>query len=473
MSLIAPYRFVATAATTLAHGEAGANSTGPNNTTLFARELSLLRREQLAFSEGEARQALLAALDKLPVTTRSAEFLATLSGGELVATLFAAQFPLIYSGDGAGLFSGMARYDYLTTRIIDAATSCSTLATAWGYVARKLSLPVPPMSAHAALLALYALPKQIQAAALTAILRAPELVVMGARLLADSAKAISAQYADKAKVEHEQAAAYDPTSMQIAELAGEEGRFLATRIPAVSGNSLRHNLVRAPGATRLLTELGLTPDKQIVPVGVERFLYSGGNTTKGARTPGAADLYEARVRDLYPIIDALGGAFDQFMLSRSQLSIGSWIVCKENNWITERKSDGRIRSEASIFDLVSEVTRTRAGIGGKDKDSGQMIFAYETIAAQTQILIEVSWQPFTRPLTIGATMLALRDWAEQGGYIGARSAQGHSQLIADLSNDDRLALAEDYLTYLRDNAVTLRDGLIGSTFGTEAKLCAA
>ena len=43
-----PFRFTATATQTVAHGEAGANSTGPNNTTLFARELTLLRREQLA-----------------------------------------------------------------------------------------------------------------------------------------------------------------------------------------------------------------------------------------------------------------------------------------------------------------------------------------------------------------------------------------------------------------------------------------
>jgi hypothetical protein len=103
----------------------------------------------------------------------------------------------------------------------------------------------------------------------------------------------------RAKVEQERAVTYSATAAQLAELAGDEGRTLAARIPALSGNSLRHNLLRAPGATRLLTELGLSPDREIVPIAVERFLYAGGNTTKGARAPGAADFYEAIVRRDY------------------------------------------------------------------------------------------------------------------------------------------------------------------------------
>lgn len=473
MSLHKPFRFVATAATTIAHGEAGANSTGPNNTTLFARELTLLRRDQLGFSADQADEAIATVLAVIPITKSAADFLRTLSGGELVATLFAAQFPIVYSGEGQGLFSGLERYQYLTTRLVDAATSCSTLPTAWGYVSRKLSLTAPGVAAQKPLLALFALPKAIQSAALTAILKAPELIVMGARLLADSAKATNAQYADAAKVELERAVTYSATDTQLAELAGDNGRTLAARIPALSGNSLRHNLMRAPGATRLLTALGLTPDREIVPIGVERFLYSGGNTTKGARAPGAADYYEAIVRREYPLIDALGGSMDQFVMTRSAASIASWIVCRENNWITEKKTNGAVRSDASIFDLVSEVTRTRSGIGGKDKESGQMIFSYEVLAAQTSTLIEISWQPYTLPLTVGATFSAVRDWAAQGGVIGARAAQGHSQLIPDFGNEDRFPLADHYEEYLLANAERLRAGLINATFCTEATLCAA
>lgn len=473
MSVHKPFRFVATATQTIAHGEAGANSTGPNNTTLFARELTLLRRDQLKFTAEDADASMAAVLSTMPITRTAGEFMRTLSGSELIAVLFAAQFPIVYSGEGEGLFAGLERYQYLTTRLVDAATACTTLPTAWAYVARKLTLTAPKQSAQKPLMALFTLPKAMQAAALTAILRAPELIVMGARLLADSAKATSANYAEKAQVEHESSIVYTPTAEQMHQLSGQEGETLAVGIPALSGNSLRHNLLRAPGATRMLACLGLSPDREIVPIGVERFLYSGGNTTKGARAPGAADYYEAQVRKNYPLIDALGGSFDNFVMSRSAVSIASWIVCRENNWITESKSDGRVRSDASIFDLVSEITRTRSGIGGKDKESGQMIFSYEVLAAHTQILVEVSWQPFTLPMTIGATLSALRDWADQGGYIGARSAQGHSQLLAAFPDDDRMTLADQYNEYLVEKADFLKLGLTDATFGTEAKLCTA
>jgi len=362
---------------------------------------------------------------------------------------------------------------YLTTRLADAATSCSTLPTAWGYMARKLALAMYPESGYAVMAALFTLPKPIQAAALTAILRAPELIVMSARMVADGIKAASADYARKAKIQQTELEVCQMADSQIADIAAENGAGLAVQLPNISDNSLRHNLLREPMATRLLGELGLQPDRQIVPVGVERFLYSGGNTQKGAKSPAASDLYEAIVRESYPMVDALGGSFDQFLLTRSQVSLASWIVCRENNKITERKTDGDLRSDISIFDLVAETTRTRSGIGGNDKEDGQMIFSYETLAINTPVLVEVAWQPFTRSLTIGATLQGLRDWQAEGGRIGARGAQGHSWFLADFPEDERFEWADEYTTYLRGRRDRLAEGLMAATFCTEVKLCAA
>jgi hypothetical protein len=101
-----------------------------------------------------------------------------------------------------------------------------------------------------------------------------------------------------------------------------------------------------------------------------------------------------------------------------------------------------------------------------------MIFSYETLAAHTEVLFEIGWQPFTRALTIGFTLQALRDWQDaNGGFIGARNAQGHSALIADYPDDERWAHADEYLQYLRDNRDNLRAGLIDGSFGSEVPLC--
>src|SRR5882672_1095192 len=469
----APFRFLMTAANSVAHGEAGANSTGPNNTTLFARELALLKREQLGYAPAEAKEAFKSLFESFPVATTNIPYLHTRSGAELIAIIFTAQYPLIYGGTGDGLFSGLERYQYLVTRLTDAAASFSTLPSVWGYVARKLALPMYPESAYSVMAALYTLPTALQAAALSAVLKSSELIVMSARMIADGFKASSEDYARKAKVSPTTLEVYSPTDSQIAEIVGDGDKTIAIRLPAISGNSLRHNLLRAPAATRLLSELGLQPDREIVPVGVERFLYSGGNTQKGAKSPAAADLYEARARERYPTIDALGGSTDQFVMTRSAVSIAGWIVCRENNWITERRTDGNIRSDASIFDLVTETTRTRAGIGGKDAESGQMIFSYETLAAGTPVLVEVNFQPFTRDLTVGSMLQSLRDWQAEGGFIGARSAQGHSRFLAEFPDDDRFAWADAYLQYLQENKIELAEGLRAATFGAEVKLCAA
>lgn len=456
----------------MAHGDASSGSSGPNNTTLFARELTQLRDGEIEDSNENAQETLTALLRKLPLPQSTFPYLASMSGPDLVATLFTLQVPLNYGGEGEGLFVGVERYHYLHSRLVDASTSCSTFATAWGYLAKKLQLSMPKQSSQPALLALYGLPKPIQAAALTAINKSPEMIIMTARMIAEGLKATSVNYAEIAGKELEVKDTYQITEEQLSTLQGRNGRSLVTRIPAISGNSLRHSLVRAPGATRLLQELNLVPGSNL-PIGVERFLYAGGNTAKGAKAPGAADVYEATMRANYPLVDALGGSSDQFVLTRSQLSIASWIVCRENNWITEKKTGGEVRSETSIFDLVGEVTRTRGGIGGKDKESGQMIFNYETLAAHSQVLVEVGWQPYTRPLIIGFTLQALLDWQDEGGAIGARSAQGHSALIADFPSDERWAHAAEYLSYLRDNKDKLRHGLVTGTFGSEVALCTA
>lgn len=90
-----PLLFTMTAAHSVAHGEAGANGVGANNLTLFARELTLLKREQLGFTERDGREALASLMSAFPVGNTACEYLGILSGAQLVATIFAAQFPLI------------------------------------------------------------------------------------------------------------------------------------------------------------------------------------------------------------------------------------------------------------------------------------------------------------------------------------------------------------------------------------------
>ena len=133
-----------TALTPVAHGEAGANSTGPNNTTLFNRQLQRLTKETVGVDVLVARDAIANLLTASPIGADTFPLLESLKGSELVAALFVAQVPIMFPGDGEGLFTGMERYRMLSTRLADGAKCCATLPELWSYLSRKLMLPMFP-----------------------------------------------------------------------------------------------------------------------------------------------------------------------------------------------------------------------------------------------------------------------------------------------------------------------------------------
>lgn len=460
--------------TSLAHGEAGPNAAGPNNTTLFHRQLTLLPTDKSALLSDHDTTLRVAhdILAQYPLGETAAPFLAALTGPQVLVCLWIANIPLAYGGrDGTGLFAGIERYQYLSTRLADGAAVCGTLAELFSFLARKLDLPHPPDRVAKLLLPFFTLSPALQTAMLEALRKTLDLCLMGARFLVESIKLTDERYADLAGQDAIGAQYYTLTDLQRAQFARALAERQAVRLPAVSGNALRHILLREPGATRLLQELGLDPHTDPVPVGVERFLFGGGNTAAKVTAPSNADILEATMRHCYPFIDALGGAVDRFLMSRSAVSVASWIVCKEHNVATEPVAG--ITSQVSLLDTVSELTRTRMGIGGKDKESGQMIFSYEVLPPGTQLLVEVRFQPFTPSLTKGATQLAVTDWAAHGGMLGAKSAQGHGRCHVLMSELPYEAEATDYLESLTVDRKVLATGLRTGNFCTEMVLCAA
>jgi hypothetical protein len=470
--MIKPIHLLLTSRNPVAHGEAGASNMGPNNTTLFNRELKLIRRPGSEVSVERARAALEQICDQFILPPDQIELLDALPGQGLLSVLFVSLVPKIYAGEGCGLFSGISRYEYLKTRLRDGANRSLSLSALWSYLSRKLGLTMPPVAYNETLSGFFSLPKGIQIQMINFMLDQPETCVIAAQFINSGAKEVKKAKAeaptlfDSPDVPVERFRASD---QQAADLAGYASSVIPVRLPSISGNSMRHCMLREPGALRLIEELGLSKETRI-PIGVERFLFGGGNTAAGAKAPGNADLLEATMRKKYPLIDALGGTVDAFLLTRSQTSIAGWVVCKENNDCTEQFG---VSSDVSIFDMLEEETRTRMGIGGKDKDSGQMIFSYEVLSAGLQVLVDLRFQPFTSDLTQSCVKQAICDWSAAGGYLGAKSAQGHGGFSVEALDGLDVGCGDQYLEFLRVNAEELRAGLLDATFGTEKVLCAA
>jgi len=462
-----------TSLTSIAHGDASPNAVGANNTRLFNRQLQRIEKPVVGATEEEAQSSIALIFKSFPVGDGALPFLESLSGSELIATLFVANVPLMYGGEGEGLFQGMERYRYLSTRLGDGVQTSSTLPELWHYISLKLGLSMFPEAHFEKMSAFFMLPYSIQGQAIGAIARKLELTVMGSRLVADSIKQTSVKYTEASNLELFAKTGYEPTPKQIAELTQPKQEAVIVPIPALSGNSLRHCILREPGANRLLGELGLAPYsdqniENIIPIGVTRFLYAGGQMAAKSKAPNSSDLLEAEVRERYPLIDALGGSTDSFIFGEAACKIASWVICKENNFATEAIAN--ITSNISIYDYIEETTRTRSGLGGKDKESGQMIFSYETLAAGLPVLVEVTFNPFTRPLTKGSIISAIHDW---DGILGGRSDVGHGKFSFDWLDNCFDSDGNDYMEYLRANKEELANGLLDGSFGTKTKLCTA
>jgi len=463
-----------TALTPVAHGEAGANSTGPNNTTLFNRQLQRLTKESVGVDVMVARDDIANLLTAMPIGADTFPLLESLKGAELVAALFVAQVPIMFPGDGEGLFTGMERYRMLSTRLADGAKCCTTLPELWSYLSRKLTLPMFPTYGFEAMRAFFILPKAIQGQAIQAISRALELTVMAARMLAESIK-VERKTAKDNNLSLFAAKVYQASPEQLADLTRPKAEAIVMPVPSISGNALRHCLIREPGANRLIQSLGLEPytDRagEHLGLGITRFLYGGGQLAAKAKAPSASDIYEAQIRSAYPIVDAVGGSTDSWLMAESACKVAGWVVCEENNVATQAIAG--VESKVSIFDYLSEETKTRTGIGGKDKESGQMIFSYETLAAGLPLIVEILFNPFTQPLTIGAVWQAVHDWADEGGIVGGRSQIGHSRFAMEVLQGSYGLQGKAYLDYLESERDSLRPGLLDATMGTGAVLCAA
>ena len=463
-----------TALTPVAHGEAGANSTGPNNTTLFNRQLQRLTKESVGVDVMVARDAIANLLTAMPIGADTFPLLESLKGAELVAALFVAQVPIMFPGDGEGLFTGMERYRMLSTRLADGAKCCTTLPELWSYLSRKLTLPMFPTYGFEAMRAFFILPKAIQGQAIQAISRALELTVMAARMLAESIK-VERKTAKDNNLSLFAAKVYQASPEQLADLTRPKAEAIVMPVPSISGNALRHCLIREPGANRLIQSLGLEPytDRagEHLGLGITRFLYGGGQLAAKAKAPSVSDIYEAQIRSAYPIVDAVGGSTDSWLMAESACKVAGWVVCEENNVATQAIAG--VESQVSIFDYLSEETKTRTGIGGKGKESGQMIFSYETLAAGLPLIVEILFNPFTQPLTIGAVWQAVHDWADEGGIVGGRSQIGHSRFAMEVLQGSYELQGKAYLDYLEAERDSLRPGLLDATMGTGAVLCAA
>ena len=369
-------------------------------------------------------------------------------------------------GDGEGLLSGMNRYRMLENRQQTSAVKRSTLPSLWSTLATDLQLEMHDAADDAKIVAFWTLPPSIQYQMLTVMSVQHRAVSTLARVWHTANKRQSEDYCLAAKVP------YAPQELVTRSFTDrdvpEPQSKIVMDVPAISVNSLRHQLVRGPSWLHLCSMLGIEPQARgegPFAVGATGIFEQGGNIVKGASQPANTFFLAGEIRKAYPSLDLLGGTTASFDLGESKLKVSAWIVCRENIDCLPASLRDTAQAQTSVFDMLDDVTRTRQATAD---GQGQMIYNYETLVKGTQVYVELTLTPYTTPQTEGALAAALDYFEGNCNVVGGQSARGHGQMSVEWltsgPNDG------GYVQYVRDNKDELYSGIVDKTLCSGAQV---
>ncbi len=457
-----------TARTAISHHDPA--STDKSNVLTFNRQKQFVQRP---VSDAPVQQAAIDAFcGAFPVPESIVDVMDGLSFAQFALCGLVKLFIDTYnSADGAGLFYGIQRYEMLEGRLHAAAVRSGTLPGLWERMTRDMKVAIQPIYADANLALLFGLPLPVKQSMLSAALTDYRTAVVIARLWSSIEKQASKEYAD---------AAFMPLVQQTmlvrqfdAATITPVGGTLVVEVPAVSANSMRHQLVREPSWQYLWQALGIKPGVDQMPDACEALFVNGGNIKAGAKQPRNSWAIAHAIKAAYPSLELLGGVVDSFDLGESRLSVSSWLVCAENaDALAGTCAESAPEASISAFDMLDDVTATRQATGA---GVGQMIYNFETLAKGAKIMVGLYLSPYTSQLARGALGAAIGQFMAANGTVAGQSARGFGLVDADIAEgnaaymDGDVAAYAEYLTAQHDE---LREGILTGTLMTKEKILA-
>jgi hypothetical protein len=242
-------------------------------------------------------------------------------------------------------------------------------------------------------------------------------------------------------------------------------------VPALSGNALRHRSVRAPGAEYLLDAWGA----KVGNLSQLNMLFHGGQRTEKG---GRVSLKEmAELRETVPLLGLLGCSLPHHIVPGQMDCYRGTLVCRENAGRIRELLPGWTVPDGlrSAESFVAPYQYTRGDVANSRKEllpdghndmalESMMIFAGQAVMAGSLFVHGYQLHRVTQ-LELGAFLLSLRLWQEQGGTIGGQASRGHGQLktwLAVLADVDHEAAVAAYVVHVeraKDSALEMLDRL--------------
>lgn len=251
-------------------------------------------------------------------------------------------------------------------------------------------------------------------------------------------------------VTHMHGTAGNVALLQREAILGVDGQVYS--IPCLSGNALRHSLVRAPAARYLCETVGL----DAMSYQLADLLWHGGRLTKA--TPLNASATK-ELLDGVPFLALLGGALPGQILQGCLKVSRGLLVCSEAADLIERRSGVAVQNTHGAETFVGSYLYTRgAEENNPDAVADRMIYEGECVRAGAKFYHTMTLET-TSPLVIGCLIKALRDASKDIGGMG-RIGHGalHIEWTCDgIGNED--ALVSDYEKFLKGAAGVIRESL--------------
>ena len=239
-------------------------------------------------------------------------------------------------------------------------------------------------------------------------------------------------------------------------------------IPHLSGNALRHKMVREPGARFLVDRWGLMGQ---VELRLLQFLFHGGALESGNPLESVQ-----RIRTwwrLFPLVRVVGGSLPDMIVGGSLHAWRGTLVCRENETRVRQHAptgwmgSGRLLS-ADRFVGRYQYVRQDAGrtvpdlakqeLMALEPESGQMIYSGQCVSAGAVFLHGFRLRA-AKTCDLGCLLLSLALWSRDNGTIGGMASRGHGRidmaamLPDDVDGDAAIAEYVAHVDAVKDEAI--------------------
>lgn len=238
-------------------------------------------------------------------------------------------------------------------------------------------------------------------------------------------------------------------------------------VPWISGNSLRHVSVRAPGMRWLVDTFQLGERLTLAQL---NFLFHGGSLTESTGredTRRIAEMHEA-----WPLLRLLGGTLPDQINQGALLTQPGILCCEENRDrlavilgedaipdapLLPAESFVRPYQYATYDAIGREPDLAAKAVGEADpKADPRMLYTGQCVEAGAYFAHDYILRDPT-PAEVGAVLWSLELWQRGGGVVGGMSAKGHGRLHTRIMVEGIDGSVPDLIDAYIQTAIRMKD----------------